>query len=166
MRAALGFSIHTGWAAAVALSDQPALLARRRVELAGADHDARFVYHAAAEHGRAAERIRKAETIARERAQAALSELLRDHAVAIAAVPPPKRALPALEIILASHPLLHAAEGELYRRAIVDACLAAGLEVVTPAPRAPTLGKVGPPWGKDQKAAAALAWAALRAHQR
>lgn len=154
MRAALGFSIHTGWAAAVAVADPAAVLDRRRIALADEEHDARFVYHAE-------RRIRDASRIARQRAEAALRDILAVHQIATAAVPRPKRALPALEAILQSHALIHSAEGELYRRAIEDACRAVGLEVVTPAPEAPAVGKPGPPWGKDQKDAAALAWGAL-----
>jgi hypothetical protein len=161
MRAAIGFSVHTGWAAAVVLGAGPQILARLRIELADEDHDARFVYHAAAERGRAEERIRRAEQTARERADVGLRDVVIHHTVVVAALPAPKRRLPDLATILAAHPLLHAAEGELYRRAIADACAALGLALVTPSPRAPAVGKVGAPWGKDQKDAAALAWAAL-----
>ncbi len=52
--AALGFSVHTGWAALVALSgpaDAPQVVDRRRIELIdGPDADAaRFLYHLASE---------------------------------------------------------------------------------------------------------------------
>jgi hypothetical protein len=166
MRAAIGFSVHTGWAAAVVLGAGPQILARVRIELADQDHDARFVYHAAAERGGAEARIRRAEQTARERAEAGLCEVVTRHAVDVAALPAPKRTLPDLATILAAHPLLHAAEGELYRRAIADACAALGLAVVTPSPRALAVGKVGAPWGKDQKDATALAWAALTSADR
>jgi hypothetical protein len=156
----VGFSIHTGWVAAVVVADPAALLDRRRVELA--DRADRFVYHLAAERGDAERRIRDVARVAHERAEAALRELCARHAVAIVAVPRPKRALPPLAEILRSHPLLHTAEGELYRRAVEDAGRAVGLEVVTPAPVAPELEKPGPPWAKDQRDAAALAWGALR----
>ena len=161
MRAALGFSIHTGWAAVVAHSDAAKVLARLRIELA--DRDARFVYHAAAEAAGAVRRIGEAEQTARRRAEEALRDLVREHAITTAALPRTKGPLPALEAILGSHPLLHKAEGELYRGAVEEACRALGLAVVTPVPDPPRVGKMGPPWGKDQKDAAALAWAALRA---
>lgn len=160
MRRALGFSIHTGWAVVVVLSDAAEVLVRRRVELA--DRDARFVYHAAAQDRRAVSRIGDAERTARRRAEAALADLVQEHGITTAAVPRTKGPLPALEAILESHPLLHRAEGELYRGAVVEACEALGLAVVAPVPDPPRVGKMSPPWGKDQKDAAALAWAALR----
>src|SRR2546430_16489842 len=51
-RAALGFSVHTGWAAMVAVSSGPdgstVILDRQRLVLMGNDpHRPRFVYHAA-----------------------------------------------------------------------------------------------------------------------
>jgi hypothetical protein len=161
VRAALGFSIHTGWAAAVTVGGPPAeILARARLELA--DEDSRFVYHVAAERGDAERRIADAARIARQRAEAGLRLLIEQHPVAVAVLPPQKRELPPLAIILAAHPLLHAAEGELYRRAIAGACADLGIAVdATTAVALPVVGKVSPPWGKDQKDAAALAWAGL-----
>lgn len=161
MRAALGFSIHTGWAAVVALSDSAEVLARRRIELV--EGGARFVYHAVARGLGAVGGIRDAERTARLRAGAALRDLVQEHGITTAAVPRTRGPLPPLEAILASHPLLHRAEGELYRGAVEEACRTLGLAVVTPVPHPPRVGKMSPPWGKDQKDAAALAWAALRA---
>ena len=165
-RAAIGFAVHTGWAAAVALSGPPAvLLLRRRLELADDAHDARFVFHAAAERPNSAELITvRALATAQDRAEAALAELITELVgFSLVVALPPEKLLPPLSSILASHPLLHRAEGALFRRAIAEAAAARGLQVVTPAsPQALALGKPGPPWGKDQKDAAALAWAALR----
>ena len=80
--------------------------------------------------------------------------------------------LPPLERILASHALLHAAEGVQYREAVQDACEAVGVATTFVAPKtvaveaeaalgwAPgdaagwlaTTGKaLGPPWTKDHK---------------
>lgn len=162
MRAAVGFSVHTGWAVVVVIARPLALVERARLELS--DRDQRFVYHLAAERGQAERRVRDAARIARDRAAEALRPLIERHGVTLAAVPKPKRALPALDVILAAHPLIHTAEGELFRAAIEDACRAVGLKVVAPAPVAPSeLEKPGPPWGKDQRDAAALAWGALTA---
>ena len=165
-RAAIGFAVHTGWAAAVALSGPPAaLLLRRRLELADGAHDARFVFHAAAERPNSAELITgRALATAQDRAEAALAELIAELAgFALLVALPPEKTLPPMAAILASHPLLHRAEGALFRSAIAQAAAARGLPVATPAsPLPPALGKPGPPWGKDQKDAAALAWAALR----
>src|SRR5262245_41043430 len=104
MPAAVGFAIHTGWAAAVVVSEAGEVLARVRIDRADADHDSRFVYHAAAAAGQAERRIREAERAARTRAEQTLRALLAEHSIATAAVPPPKRALPAMGAILQSHP--------------------------------------------------------------
>ena len=80
-------------------------------------------------------------------------------------VPPPER-------VLASHMLLHAAEGELYRSVLVDADAAAGLAVHVVPPDAvtvdahadllATMGKAaGAPWRADHKLAVVAALAAL-----
>jgi hypothetical protein len=87
-----------------------------------------------------------------------------------------------LSRILASHPLLHAAEGELFEQALIEGGAAAGLPVVTVAPTAifddaahaasmtveaftATLAaagrQAGPPWQKDHRQAAAAAVVAL-----
>jgi len=92
------------------------------------------------------------------------------------------RALPDVKSILASHALIHAAEGEFYRDALVAACGAAGLKVVrlkekdaavwtasrlgvsesALSTRIVALGApLGPPWGQDQKLATMGAWLAL-----
>jgi hypothetical protein len=168
--AAVGFSVHTGWAAAVVVTRPPlSVLARRKLELAENSHDARFVYHVAQERPTHADHIlMQAESTARERATACLRELSRelsDYALLVA-LPNPKRALPTTSAILASHPLIHSAEGALFRRAIADAATSLGIPVAIVHPRAvPLMSKLGPPWGKDQKNAAALAWAALEASE-
>jgi len=172
MPAAFGFAIHTGWAIAVMIDGpKPAVLFRRRIELGSQEHDARFVYHVASERPAAAERlIADAARTARERAEAALRQALNEVApkrARAAGLPQPKRALPPLEQILRSHPLIHLAEGELFRKALEDACRVLDLTVVIPKPTAlPDLGAVGRPWTKDHKAAAALALGALAEHRR
>jgi hypothetical protein len=166
--AAVGFSIHTGWAAAVVVTGPPLrVLARRKIELADGEHDARFLYHVAREHpGNAARILEQGETTARVRATTCLQKLVQelpDHTFVVA-LPGPKRMLPALSAILASHPLIHSAEGELFRRAIADAARNLGVSVeIVQHGKLPLIAKMGPPWGKDQKDAAALAWAALTA---
>jgi hypothetical protein len=168
MRAAVGFALHTGWAAAVALAGTPPrILDRRRVELAEEKHDARFVYHAASEAPATAERmIAQALDSARGRALAALHEMrqtLPEFSLLVA-LRPPKKVLPPLPMILKSHPLIHLAEGELFRRAIAEAAEKLRFPILTLAPGLPPdVDPIGPPWGKDQKDAAALAWAALKA---
>jgi hypothetical protein len=93
------------------------------------------------------------------------------------------RALPSLDKILASHALIHTADGELFREAILGASKSCGLPVFTvkerelqdaaskalrlkkdAIPRRLTaLGKsLGAPWSQDEKFAALAAWLALR----
>jgi hypothetical protein len=88
------------------------------------------------------------------------------------------RPLPPLAKILGSHPLLHTAEGEFFRRAIIQACERLKLAVAEIRERdleeqaktafGPAASRVqrsiaaigssiGPPWTKDHKAAALAA---------
>jgi hypothetical protein len=97
------------------------------------------------------------------------------------------RSIPALDKILASHPLLHTAEGELFRNAIARACLSQGLSVAAVkekeliARRAKDLGipgglieqhlqrmgkTLGAPWRQDEKYASLAAWIASSAGSR
>jgi hypothetical protein len=87
-----------------------------------------------------------------------------------------------LEAILASHALIHTADGEHFRGALAEAARCCGTEAArirqkelheraAAALKRPieelrgyvaSLGKsVGPPWGADQKSAALLAWLTL-----
>ncbi|HEU5060794.1 MAG TPA: hypothetical protein VFU21_29895 [Kofleriaceae bacterium] len=171
MRAAIGFSVHTGCAAAVAVGGPRAtVLAREHVVLADSDYG-RFVYHAARETPAfAREMVKESRQVAERRARKArrgLVAALADHEVVAVALPPARRALPPLDKILASHSLVHSAEGELFRAALVTAAGKVGLAVVEVAAGAlPPVKVSGPPWGKDQRTAAALAWGALAATRR
>ncbi len=77
--------------------------------------------------------------------------------------------LPSLEKILASHPLLHTAEGELFRDVLVWAAKQCGLPVTGVREKslnAATLERIsslriGPPWTQDQKYATVAALTAL-----
>ena len=164
---AIGFSIHTGWAAAVAVAGPKfTLLARKEILLADEEHDARFVYHVGADHPEhAAAIVRKAAEIARKRAAEALRGVIAELGGKrlVAALPPPRKPPPELATVLKSHTLIHSAEGALFTQAVAAGAEDAGCRVVLTAPASlPDFGKPGPPWGKDQKQAAALAWAALR----
>jgi hypothetical protein len=96
------------------------------------------------------------------------------------------RPLPALAGILASHPLLHTAEGEMFRDALRRGAERCGLRVCAVRQRdaydhaAEMLGmkaagvrdriaalgrEVGPPWSEDQKLAAVAAWVFLRTRE-
>ena len=92
------------------------------------------------------------------------------------------RPLPGLRQILASHALIHAAEGELFRDALRRASRSCGLALVEVRERelegraARSLGRastriqarlaewgkaLGSPWTQDEKRAALVAWVAL-----
>src|SRR5262249_60585597 len=74
-----------------------------------------------------------------------------------------------LEAILAAHPFVPAAEGELFRRALLDAAGARGLLVPAEA-ACEAVERIerpaGPPWARDQKLAAAAGWLALTSRGR
>src|SRR5689334_13281432 len=123
-RAALGFSVHTGWAAAVLLAgpvDEPQVLARARVAMAPEEgfDETRFVYHRSRELPllEAARAVRATTKIAHQHARVAVARLIAAagaHRIVGSAIGLASRALPALEEILRSHALVHAAEGELF----------------------------------------------------
>lgn len=148
---ALGFSVHTGWAAMVAISrsaESLVVLDRRRVGMLPVPLTPRqdaypHVFHAARELPPAdAERfIRKAEDEARARARdevGATVEGLRagGHRVLASAIITAREAPSgSLEDILQSHTLVHAAEGALFRGVIRGASEDLGLGVFqVPAP--------------------------------
>jgi hypothetical protein len=134
-RAALGFSVHTGWAAMVAVSSGPTtsveILDRRRLEMIpGSDPERpRFVYHAARKLG-----LNEAERLIRESAELSLAKAkvslravveelgTRDYEVVASSILVGDRPHTAsLDAILKSHSLIHGAEGNLFRGAIRDA---------------------------------------------
>jgi hypothetical protein len=190
--AALGFREHTGWAALVAVGGSgraPHVVIRSRIELCN-ENLPRAVYHAARDLDLpAAQRlVHKVEVAARRAAEGQLERTMDQLAasgyqVGAAAIAGGARRLGSdLAEILASHPLVHTAEGQLYREALADAAEHRGLPVVRflqqelfeeaakqvglseESMRAQLTGlgrALGPPWGKDQREAAAAAWLAL-----
>lgn len=183
MRAALGFRAHSGWAALVAAAgtvDAPHVLERRRLAIADPEMaGSRQPYHAAAElpFAMGAELVRKAIESSRALAVEAISATVqklqsRGHEVAGCAVLlGAGKALPELEKILASHTLIHTAEGEMFRDVLVWAAKECRLPVTgvpeksldaTSLARIGSLGKaIGPPWTQDQKHATMAALMAL-----
>jgi hypothetical protein len=140
--AALGFRLHTGWAALVAVAGEPGrfeVLVRRRVELLPPDTSVpRFVYHKAAElpESQAARLVQKAETASLEAARVALKDVL-DHLCSLGllvkgvGIPCGSRPVPTdLSAVLRSHPMIHTAEGALFQQAIVSACKEHSLPVM------------------------------------
>ena len=96
----------------------------------------------------------------------------RDHEVAgCGIVLGAGKTLPELSKILASHALIHTAEGEMFRDVLVWAAQRCGLAVVGVREkdldgewlrRIDSLGKlIGPPWTQDQKYAAVAAFGVL-----
>ena len=191
-RAGVGFREHTGWAAMVALGGDvraPVVLSRDRYEL-GDDELPRAVYHAARELDLAEAKrlVRQVQLAARTAAEWQLQRTVAEletsgYEVVGTAVAAASRRLPDdLSEILASHPLVHRAEGQLFREALAEASELRDLPVMRfvqqdlfeeaagqigasdESLRAQLTGlgrALGPPWQRDQKEAAAAAWLAL-----
>ena len=170
---------------------QPEVVFRGRGELGDPSGTVRRnVYHAARglEPAAAADLVEAGEQIAAIQAGAALERALREarHAGAAvrscAVVVGTDTGEPRLESILASHALVHAAEGRLYQRALLQGAKSCGLATVAVPKQSiweeaeTALGvardelrhwidelrrQVGPPWAEDQKLAALAAWIAL-----
>ena len=176
MRTALGWRSHSGWAVLVVVREPVALpdvLDRKRVELLDGSLP-RQPYHAIVEEGIALDAARdliaRVEEMAIDAAVAATTEARDAHGVEAVGVVGRRRNVPdELERILGSHSLLHAAEGDLYDRAVVEAAARAGLPVTLVDPDGLAVpialdaaGKsLGPPWQKDHKLAGAAALIAL-----
>lgn len=191
---AIGLRAHSGWAALVAVAGtprSPEILLRRRIELS----DPKFEGSKQPYHLAEGEKLRKAEKIvgrcasdARRLAAGAFDEALaglkkdKRPVIACGLLLASGRPLPGLEAILASHALIHTADGELFR----DALAAAAKERKLPVTRlrekeifsraeeilsipekeiAQCLKEagrlVGSPWTVDQKLAALAAFVAL-----
>ncbi|MGA2510217.1 MAG: hypothetical protein ABSG27_08285 [Candidatus Acidiferrales bacterium] len=191
--AAVGFRVHSGWTALVALAVKkgtPVVLARERVHLVRTfTYEFRQPYHTAEKMpaGEAGGVISRANAEARRLAFRAISglktslqaqgyELTRCGLLLASG-----RALPNLSKILASHSLIHSADGELFREALLDASARCHLKIATfkekefldsaaktlhlkPSNlmrRITDLGcPLGPPWSQDEKFASLAAWLA------
>jgi hypothetical protein len=183
MRTALGFRAHSGWAAMVVGAgtiDAPRVLERRRIEIADLEMaGSKQPYHAAAElpFPKAEAFVRQAIESSRALALEAMAATVRalrsqGHEVAACGVVLGSgKALPSLEGILASHALIHTAEGGMFRDVLVWAAQEHRLPVTgvrekeldaEALKRIGTLGKlIGPPWTQDQKYATVAALMAL-----
>jgi hypothetical protein len=192
--AALGCRAHTGWAALVVVAGgvaRPEVVIRGRAELHDPSGRVRSnAYHAARalEPAAAAALVEAAHRIAAEQAASALERTVREArdegavvrscAVVVGTFPGAAR----LESILASHALVHAAEGRLYQSALLEGAKSRGLDTLAIAKRSiweegeAAVGvagdelrhwidqlrrELGPPWAQDQKLAALAAWIAL-----
>ncbi len=193
-RAAIGWRAHSGWAALVAVAGSRQSLEvvdRRRVEL-GDPHTAgpKQPYHEAEGQplGKARRIVDGYAQDARRRAAESLRQTVKDlrsrgyEAVGAALLLASNKPLPALASILASHALIHTADGELFRDALAHAAAKIGLplrrvrERELSAEASATLHRspleleslvaqagraLGPPWTQDQKLAALAAWLVL-----
>jgi hypothetical protein len=186
--AAVGVFAHSGWAAYVVLAGSPKapeILARGRMQLCDTSipgakqpyHEAEPMAFAAAEKFIARCAAATAKLAAQEIAAIETQWKLNSCCVLTAS----GRPLPDLRGILASHSTIHAAEGEFYRDAVVNACTQSGIAVrrvrqrdieaelqTLPVPasaakdRLAAFGKqVGSPWTQDEKLSASGAWLML-----
>ena len=184
-RAAIGIRVHSGWGALVAISGSSAgieVLARKRVSvtpsgMAGANQP----YHRAKDLDLpSAERfLAECADGSARLADAALRQLIRELDVrhctiaGCAILAASGRALPALRDTLASHAMIHTAEGKFFRQVFRRAC--EGLNIPVTAIREKEIDvpdkvrekvaglghAIGPPWTSDQKLACLAAWVLL-----
>jgi hypothetical protein len=192
-RVTFGLRAHSGWAVLVALGgpkSSPVVIDRRRLTLCDGSFP-RQPYHAAENlsAAKAQALVSRSLETAQRLAREALAAAVRDrraggHDVSgCGLLLGSGRALPAeLGAILASHPLIHTAEGVMYREALRAGCEGAEIVVVglrereieamagkrlelSPdalRARVGALGKpLGPPWSQDEKLASLAAWLVL-----
>jgi len=192
--AAFGFRMHSGWGVLVAVSGDTDLvevvLRRRIVVMDTSLRGGKQPYHYAAElpSDQCERHIAKCAALSESMAHAAIVEALEElkkleyRITSAAVVMASGRALPSLPAILASHPLIHTAEGEFFRKAVIKACAqlkiptaqirereieerakcAFGKRTAEILRRISRMGKIlGPPWTADHKAAALAAWLTL-----
>jgi hypothetical protein len=187
--AALGFRVHSGWAAMVALSGPvtaPLLVLRRRIELCVGV--SKQPYHEAEKMtlSDATVHIEKCaistNATSRNSLCDAIAKLSAYDLKGGCILAASGRPLPDLAAILRSHALIHTAEGEFFRSAVRAACDSRGLVHLQVKERdlwaeaARVLGRsreelqstveafkkdLGPPWQQDQKLAALAAWVML-----
>jgi len=192
--AAIGFRVHSGWAAAVIVCgpiDTPVVVDRRKIQLVKTyTYTFRQPYHTAAKmpSADAVKFIRGVQSDAKRLAVASLRSFMADLAAGEfklargALLLASGRALPKLDQVLASHALIHTADGELFREGLRAACSrcdlplegirekelfavaskALGAQTAALQRRIAALGKsLGPPWSQDEKFAALAAWLTL-----
>jgi hypothetical protein len=192
--AAIGFRVHSGWTSLIVVAlknNQPIVLVRQRPHLVATfSYSFRQPYHTAEkmtldEAKMFLEQQRnESRTLALAAVRSAQSEAaqqgysLTRGALLLAS----GRSLPELPKILASHSIIHTADGEFFRESLLHACTRANLpvtkikdrELLATASKSlrrnpaalvrfiNTLGKpLGSPWTADEKFATLAAWLAL-----
>jgi hypothetical protein len=199
MRAAIGVRMHSGWGVLVAVStdsNSVEVLDRRRIVTSDPSIPrAKQPYHYAASLGvtESEKHIANCAAVTERLTFAAVEEVVRelekrDYRIAGCAVLLASgRPLPSLTKILASHPLIHTAEGEFFRNAVRKACERLNIPVTAIPERevderakkafgnaasrvqrriASLGGAIGPPWTKDHKTAALAATIILAARHK
>jgi hypothetical protein len=198
-RAAIGVRMHSGWGALVAVSNNAGtveVIERRRIAVTtlgtpGAIQPYHFAKNL--ELPDAEKFLGNCLAASKHLALAAVRDVVGElrgrqyRVVGSAVVLASGRPLPALPKILASHAMIHAAEGEFFREVFSKACEGLDLSVTGIRERdleegvrksfgraatrmlrqISTLGRsLGPPWTKDQKTAALAALIVLANKQR
>src|ERR1700736_459100 len=196
---AIGVRMHSGWGALVAVSSSAGtveVIDRRRITITTpGTPGANQPYHFAEslELPEAEKFLGNCFAASKRLALAAVRDLLGElrrrqyRVIGSAVLLASGRPLPPLSKILASHALIHAAEGEFFREAFSKACEGLDLSVTGFRERnldecvqatfgkaatrmwqqISTLGRsLGPPWTKDQKTAALVALIVLANKQR
>lgn len=193
-QAAIGVRVHSGWSVLVAVSitaDLPEVVDRKRVALidpskAGTKQPYHFAERLSTQ--RAEKHISDCAAVSERLALVAFEEILfglRERGYRVdgcALLVASGRALPALSGILASHALIHTAEGEFFRAAVrsafeqlrvgvigfrerdlnEEASAVFGKATRGVVQRISSLGRtLGPPWTMDEKNAALAAWMLL-----
>jgi len=188
--AAIGVRMHSGWGAVVCISGSsavPEIVDRRRIviidpAMEGAKQPYHFVENLVIEE--AERHIQKCAAVSQALALKAIGEMLNAvsarnyRVVGCAMLLASGRALPPLLKILASHALVHTAEGEFFRKVVREACERCRIPVVCFRERElderakATFGGaaagiqrrildlrkiVGSPWTQDEKTAALAA---------
>jgi hypothetical protein len=190
LRAAIGFRVHSGWAALVAVAGSPVspqVLIRRRVEIAersipGSSQPFHFAKEL--ELPKAQEYLDRCAAASFALAGDAMERIVADlHDYKLAGcsiLMSSGRPALSLEATLASHAAIHAAEGDFFRDAIAGAAESRKMrcskikekELLKTAASTFRIGDVearmsalakslGPPWRQDQKYAAIAAWLVL-----
>jgi hypothetical protein len=174
LNATIGFRAHSGWAVAVAVAGGRAV-ERRRIELCD-----RLVPGSAQPYHTVVKRplpdarkfIRRCAEISTAMAEQALRQLSEE--LAARSLPAARcviltgsgRPLGELAKTLASHPMIHTAEGEFYRGVIAEACRRCTIPVYGVAERelcsrleegAELRADLGRPWRRDEKLCALAA---------
>jgi hypothetical protein len=188
--AALGVRMHSGWGVLVVVSgdaNSVEIVDRRRiVTMDPGTRGAKQPYHYAADLGlpEAERHLANCAAASERLALSVVGQVVRElearhyRIVGSAVLLASGRPLPVLSKILASHPLLHTAEGEFFRNAVRKACECLKISVTAIRERdleelaktafgnaagrvqrrISSLGSsIGPPWTKDHKAAALAA---------